>query len=380
MAEEQTQTLPKTLDNQLVEWRKKFDKEIPERVGLTFYTNEKGETEVEVYFADDNMWLNQATMAELFDVSVKTISEHIDNVYNVGELEKNPTFRKIRRVQIEGTRNVEREVNFYSLDMVISVGYRVNSHKATQFRKFATRVLHEYIQKGFVINDNRFKHGNKFDEAYFREMLERIREIRLSERRIYLKITDMFALASDYDKNSEISRRFFAFIQNQLHFAIAGGTASEIIFDRADKAKSNMGLTTWKYAPEGKILKTDVTIVKNYLAENELKRLALVVSAFLDMAELRAEQHLPTTMQQWIEFMNGFMKLNNFPILTGLGKISKEQADEKALTEYTEFRIVQDRNYIGDFEKMMKLTETCNEVMFATTSQTLQTTDKSIDP
>ena len=351
------QDLPKTIDNQLVEWRKKFNKEIPERVGLAFYTNEKGETEVEVYLADDNMWLSQATMAELFDVEEHTITYHIKEIFKSGELEEYPTTRKIRVVRNEGNRQVSREIQFYNLDVVISVGYRVNSFKATQFRKFATRILHEYIQKGFVINDDRFKNGSKFDESYFREMLERIREIRLSERRIYLKITDIFALSSDYDKNSEIARHFFAFIQNQLHFAVSGNTAAEIIFNRADHAKDNMGLTTWKYAPDGKILKTDVTVAKNYLDENELKRLALVVSAFLDMAELRAEQRLPTTMQQWIEFMNGFMKLNSFPVLEGLGKISKEQADEKALTEYTEFRIVQDRNYIGDFERMMQLVE-----------------------
>ncbi|MDR1679234.1 MAG: virulence RhuM family protein [Prevotellaceae bacterium] len=348
---------PQTLDNQLVEWRQKFAKEIPERAGLVFYTNEKGKTEVEVYFADENMWLSQATMAELFEVDFRTISEHIANIYKSGELELNPTLRKIRRVQIEGKRTVEREVNFYNLDMVISVGYRVNSYKATQFRKFATRILHEYIQKGFVINDNRFKNGNKFDEAYFREMLERIREIRLSERRIYLKVTDIFALSSDYDRNSEIARHFFAFIQNQLHFAITGGTAAEIIYDRADKTKENMGLTTWKYAPDGKILKTDVTVAKNYLEDKELKRLALVVSAFLDIAELRAEQQLPTTMQQWIEFMNNYLQLNSLPVLKGLGTKSKEQADEKALAEYAEFRIIQDRNYIGDFERMMQQIE-----------------------
>jgi hypothetical protein len=350
----QNNTLPQTLDNQLVEWRKKFAKEIPERVGLAFYTNEKGETEVEVYFADDNMWLCRETMGQLFEIDPRTISNHIINIYKSGELDENPTRRKIRRVQIEGSRQVERDIDFYNLDLVISVGYRVNSYKATQFRKFATRILHEYIQKGFVINDNRFKSGNKFDESYFREMLERIREIRLSERRIYLKITDIFALSSDYEKNSEIARHFFAFIQNQLHFSIAGGTAAEIIYDRADKTKENMGLTTWKYAPDGKILRTDVTVAKNYLAETELKRLALVVSAFLDMAELRAEQHLPTTMQQWIEFMNGYLKLNNLPVLNGLGTKSKEQADEKALSEYADFRVIQDRNYVGDFEKMMK--------------------------
>ena len=357
MVKKQIQHLPKTIDSQLIEWRKKFNKEIPERVGLAFYTNEKGETEVEVYFVDDNMWLSQQVMSELFDVEEHTITYHIKEIFKSGELEENPTTRKIRVVRNEGNRQVNREIQFYNLDIVISVGYRVNSFKATQFRKFATRILHEYIQKGFVINDDRFKYGSKFDESYFREMLERIREIRLSERRIYLKITDIFALASDYDKNSEIAKRFFAFIQNQLHFAIAGGTAAEIIFDRSDKTKNNMGLTTWKCAPDGKILKTDVTIAKNYLKENELKRLALIVSAFLDMAELRAEQRLPTSMQQWIEFMNGFLKLNNFPVLESFGKITKEQADEKALLEYAEFRVVQDKNYIGDFEKMMKAIE-----------------------
>jgi hypothetical protein len=254
---------------------------MPERVGLAFYTNEKGETEVEVYFADDNMWLIRETMGQLFDVDPRTISDHITNIYRSGELDENLTRRKIRRVQTEGARQVGRDIDFYNLDLVISVGYRVNSVKATQFRKFATRVLREYIQMGFVINDDRFKNGNKFDESYFREMLERIREIRLSKRRIYLKITDIFALASDYDGNSTIARHFFAFIQNQLHFAVAGGTAAEIIYDRADKNKENMGLQTWKYAPDGKILRTDVTVAENYLEELELKRLALAVSAFL---------------------------------------------------------------------------------------------------
>ncbi|GHT11467.1 toxin Fic [Bacteroidia bacterium] len=348
--------LPKTIDAQIVEWRKKFSKEIPERVGLAFYTNEQGKTEVEVYFADDNMWLSRETMGQLFDVDPRTISDHITNIYQSGELDEIPTRRKIRRVQTEGNRQVGRDIDFYHLDLVISVGYRVNSLKATQFRKFATRVLHEYIQKGFVINDDRFKNGHKFDESYFREMLERIREIRLSERRIYLKITDIFSLASDYDKNSVIARHFFAFIQNQLHYAVAGGTAAEIIYNRADNTKDNMGLQTWKYAPEGKILRTDVTIAKNYLEETELKRLALVVSAFLDMAEMRAERQLPTTMEQWIEFMGGFLQLSDYPIFEGLGKISKEQADEKALAEYAEFRVIQDRNYVSDFEKLVKYT------------------------
>jgi hypothetical protein len=204
------------------------------------------------------------------------------------------------------------------------------------------------------MNDDRFKNGSKFDEPYFQEMLERVREIRLSERRIYLKITDIFALASDYDKNSEIARYFFAFIQNQLHFAIAGGTAAEIIYNRADKTKNNMGLTSWKYSPDGKILKTDVTIAKNYLAEDELKSLALVVSAFLDVAEMRAKRHLPTSMQQWIEIMNSFLQLYEYPILQGLGSVSKEEADEKALSEYADFRVIQDKNYKNDFEKLIE--------------------------
>jgi hypothetical protein len=300
------------------------------------------------------MWLSQGTMAELFDVEEHTITYHIKEIYRSGELEENPTARKIRVVRNEGSRQVNREILFYNLDLVISVGYRVNSVKATQFRKFATRVLHEYIRKGFVINDDRFKKGNKFDESYFREMLERIREIRLSERRIYLKITGLFALASDYDRNSTIARHFFAFIQNQLHFAVAGGTAAGIIYKRADKSNENMGLRTWKYAPDGKILRTDVTVAESYLEETELKRLALVVSAFLDMAEMRAERKLPTTMEQWIEFMGGFLKLNDYPVLQGLGKVSKEQADEKALAEYSEFRVIQDRNYVSDFERLMK--------------------------
>jgi hypothetical protein len=349
--------LPKTIDDQLAEWRKKFSKEIPERVGLSFYTDDKGNVEVEVYFADDNMWMSQQIMSNLFDVEEHTITYHLSEIYKSSELEEFSTTRKIRVVRNEGKRNVNREIRFYNLDAVISVGYRVNSLKATQFRKFATRVLHEYIQKGFIINDDRFKNGSKFDESYFREMLERICEIRLSKRRIYLKITDIFALASDYDKNSVIARHFFAFIQNQLHFAVAGGTAAELIYDRADKTKDNMGLQTWKYAPEGKILRTDVIVAKNYLEETEIKRLALVVSAFLDMAEIRAERQLPTTMEQWIEFMSGFLKLNDYPMLEGLGKISKEQADKKTLTEYAEFRVIQDRNYVSDFEKLVKQIE-----------------------
>ncbi len=346
------------LDNQLIEWRNKFNKEIPERVGLAFYTKDSGDVEVEVYMADDNMWMSQQIMSQLFDVEENTITYHLGGIYDSEELKKEATTRKIRVVRTEGERQVEREIQFYSLDAVISVGYRVNSIKATQFRKFATRILHEYIQKGYVLNDERFKQGRKFDEAYFKEMLERIRDIRLSERRIYLQLADIFALASDYDKSSIITKEFFAFIQNKLHFAVAGGTAAEIIYERADSTKEYMGLTSWAHQPNGKIYKTDVTIAKNYLTGTELQELRLAVSAFLDLAEMRANRHLPTTMQDWIGFMSGYLDLNGYSVLQGLGQVSKEQADNKAIAEYEKFRPIQDKQYISDFEKLLRIERT----------------------
>src|SRR3990167_6934068 len=342
------------IDQQLINWRKQFNKEIPERVGLAFYTNDKGEVEIEVYMTDESMWMSQQVMAELFGIEENTITYHIQEIYKSGELEDSSTTRKIRVVRQEGKRQINREIQFYNLDMVISVGYRVNSIKATQFRKFATRILHEYIQKGYVLNDDRFKQGRKFDDGYFKEMLERIRDIRLSERRLYLQITDIFALASDYDKDNIFTKEFFALIQNKLHFAVAGGTAAEIIYERVDASKENIGLTSWAHSPNGKIYKTDVTVAKNYLKEEELHRLRLAVSAFLDLAEMRAERQLPTTMQDWITFMSGYLDLSGYPVLEGLGKISKDQADEKALNEYSRYRVIHDRNYKNDFEKMIK--------------------------
>lgn len=348
----------KEFDGQLIDWRNKNLSAIPERVGLAFYTKDNGDVEIEVYMADENMWMSQQIMAELFGVEENTINYHIKEIYKSGELDENDsTTRKIRVVRTEGSRTVKRDIQFYNLDVAISVGYRVNSIKATQFRKFATRILHEYIQKGYVLNDIRFKQGNKFDDAYFEEMLERIRDIRLSERRIYLKITDIFALASDYDKNSLIAKTFFAFIQNQLHFAISGKTAAELIYTRADSTKEHMGLTTWAHAPNGKIYKTDITIGKNYLNEEELHQLRNAVSAFLDIAQLRAERKLPTSMQDWIGFMENYLNLNEFPVLKGLGKISKEQADEKAISEYEKFRPIQDANYVSDFDRELEQLE-----------------------
>jgi len=346
---------PKEIDQQLMDWRKQFNKEIPERVGLAFYTNDAGDVEIEVYMADDNMWMSQQIMADLFDVAEHTITYHIGEIFKSGELDEVATTRKIRVVRTEGPRQVNREIQFYNLDLVISVGYRVNSIKATQFRKFATRVLHEYLQKGFVLNDDRFKQGRKFDDVYFNEMLERIRDIRLTERRLYLQITDIFALASDYDKNSPITKTFFAFIQNQLHFAITGGTAAEIIKNRSDANKEHMGLTSWAHSPDGKIYKTDVTVAKNYLNVEEIHRLRLAVSAFLDIAQMRAERQLPTTMQDWIGFMSSYLDLNGFPVLEGLGTISKVEADEKAILEYEAFRVKQDRTFVSDFEQLLSI-------------------------
>lgn len=343
------------MDQQLSEWRKQFNQEIPERVGLAFYTNDAGEVEIEVYLADESMWMSQQIMAELFDIEENTVTYHIGEIFKSDELDENRTTRKIRVVRQEGIRQVNREIQFYNLDVVISVGYRVNSIKATQFRKFATRVLHEYLQKGYVLNDNRFKHGRKFDEAYFKEMLERIRDIRLSERRIYLQITDIFALASDYDKDSSITNEFFAFIQNKLHYAITGETAAEIIFNRVDSQKDHLGLTSWAHSPDGKVYKTDVTVAKNYLNNDELHQLRLAVSTFLDMAQMRAERNLPTTMQDWIGFMSSYLDLNGFPMLEGLGKVSREKAHQKAFAEYEDFRIKQDQEYISDFEKLISI-------------------------
>ncbi len=346
-----------TIDNQLAQWRKESAVEVPERAGLAFYSKENGEIEVEVYLADENMWMSQQVMAQLFGVEEHTINYHLQEVHKSGELEENRTTRKIRVVRPEGKRVVNREIQFYNLDVVISVGYRVNSIQATQFRKFATRVLHEYIQKGYVLNDIRFKQGNKFDDAYYKEMLERIRDIRLSERRIHLQLADIFALAADYDKKSKITQNFFAFIQNKLHYAISGQTAAEIIYDRADAEQDNMGLTTWAHAPTGKIYKTDVTVAKNYLSEDELGSLRLAVTSFLDLAEMRAKRQLPTKMEDWIVFMSSYLDLNGFPVLEGCGKISGAVAEAKAEREYEKFRPIQDRKYVSDFESLLMLME-----------------------
>jgi len=316
-----------------------------------FFTTPDGKINIEVWYAGETIWLTQKRMAELFDVEVPTINEHLKNIYQTQELSEDSTIRKFRTVQKEGNRDVSREMTFYNLDAIISVGYRVNYVQATSFRKWATQVLHEYMIKGFAMDDERLKNGTHFGKDYFNELLERIREIRMSERRLYLQITDIFALAIDYDTKSELVREFFAFIQNKLHYAITGKTAAEIIYGRADKDAPSMGLSNWKLAPEGKILRTDVTVAKNYLNEEELHSLRLAVTAFLDIAQARAERQIPTDMREWLRIMDGYLDLGAYPKLQGAGRISKKDAERKALDEYSEFRIKQDKEFIGDFEK-----------------------------
>ena len=280
------------------------------------------------------------------------ITKHLGNIYEEEELSREETCSKKEQVQIEGNREVKRNLDFYNLDAIIAVGYRVNSKKATKFRQWATKTLKEYITKGFVLNDDMLKNGKPFGKDYFDELLERIREIRASERRVYQKITDVFEQCSyDYDKNSEITRSFYSFVQNKLHFAVTGQTAAELIYDRADAKKATMGLTTWKNAPNGKILKRDIVVAKNYLNEKELSLLNRLVTMFIDYAELMAEDEVLMSMQDWVDITNQFLSNNRRKVLDDNGKISHEQAIEKAAKEYDIFRVRQDQEYVSEFDK-----------------------------
>ena len=331
-------------------------KNLPEkRSNFLLYTSQTGKINIDVVLFDETVWLTQKAMGELFGVAKSTISEHMKNIYESEELTKESTVRKIRTVQFEGNREVSRNLEFYNLDAIISVGYRVNSFQATQFRIWATKTLKEYMIKGFVLDDERLKQGGKFfGKDYFDELLERIREIRASERRFYQKITDIYALSVDYDKNSPLTREFFATVQNKLHWAITGKTAAEIIYSSSDAKQIFMGLKTWKNAPDGKILKSDVNIAKNFLNEKHIKELERIISAYLDLAENRAEKQILMKMTDWIEFLNKFLELSNYPILTDKGQISKLEAKLKAEQEYETFRKIQDKNYISDFDKEIK--------------------------
>lgn len=321
---------------------------------LILYSSPDGNTKVSVTYEDETFWLSQKRMAELFGVDVRTVSEHLQNIYTSGELLSERTIRKFRIVQLEGKREVSREVDFYDLDAIIAVGYRVNSYQATRFRIWATQTLREFIIKGFVLDDERLKQGKHFGKDYFDELLERIREIRASERRFYQKITDLYALSADYDKDSIITKEFFATVQNKLHWAVSGKTAAELIYDSVDAEKLYMGLKTWKNAPAGKILRSDVDTAKNYLSEEHIKELNGLVSAYLDLAENRTQRQILMRMTDWIKFLDQFLDLSNYPILQDKGKISALKAKLKAEEEYEKYRKIQDREYVSDFDREVK--------------------------
>lgn len=307
---------------------------------------------VNVIFKEDIFWMTQKAMADLFGCTTDNISLHLKNIYKEEELDENETTEFFSVVQNEGQRNVKRKVKCYNLDAIIAVGYRINSKKATRFRQWATKTLKEYITKGFVLNDDMLKNGKPFGKDYFDELLERIREIRASERRAYQKITDVFEQCSyDYDKNSEVTKKFYSFVQNKLHFAVTGKTAAELIYERANSEQPAMGLTTWKDAPNGKILKRDIGIAKNYLNEKELSRLNRLVTMFIDYAELMAEDEILMSMQDWVEQTNQFLINNRQKVLDGKGKISHDAAMQKAEKEYEVFRVKQDREYISEFDR-----------------------------
>ena len=318
---------------------------------ILFYQTSERNISVEVTYIDESFWLTQKAIAELFGVESHTITYHLKEIFKAQELDEISTTRKIRAVQKEGNRNVSREIDFYNLDAIIAVGYRVNSKQATHFRIWATKTLKEFIIKGFVLNDEMLKNGNSFGKDYFEELLGKIREIRSSERRFYQKITDIYSLAADYEKGALETKTFFASVQNKLHWAITGKTAAEIIYSQADAEKIYMGLTTWKDAPDGKIQKTDVVIAKNYLSESHIQELNRIVSAYLDLAENNAKRQLLMKMEDWSTFLNNFLQLSNYPILLDKGKITELEAKIKAESEFDKFRIIQDREYLSDFDK-----------------------------
>lgn len=325
---------------------------------IVLYTSPDGTGRVEVYFEDETFWLSQRRMADLFGVEVQTVNYHLKEVFESGELDPGATIRKIRIVQTEGDRRVERDLDHYSLDAIIAVGYRVNSRQATQFRIWATATLKEFVVKGFVLDDERLKLNKRFGKDYFDELLERIREIRASERRFYLKITDLYEQASiDYDPKAEVTKTFFAIVQNKLHWAVSGKTAAEIIANRADANKPSMGLTSWKNAPHGKVLKGDIGTAKNYLIEKEIKELDRIVEQYLLYAEGLAERHVPMKMADWVERLDAFLQFNEYEVLTNPGQVSAEVAKRLAEEQYERFRVRQDEAFESDFEREVKRIE-----------------------
>ncbi len=322
-------------------------------IQFLLYNTPDENIKVNVIVKDETLWLTQKAMAELFECTPDNISLHLKNIYKEGELEEQATAEEISVVQKEGKRDVKRKTKFYNLDAIISVGYRVNSQKATKFRIWATGILKEYIQKGFVLDDERLKQGNTaFGKDYFRELLERIRSIRASERRIWQQITDIFAECSiDYDPKSQTTRQFYAMVQNKFHYAIAGQTAAEIVYNSADHTKENMGLTTWKYAPDGRILKSDVTVAKNYLPEEQIRRLERAIIGYFDYIEDLVERENTFTMEEFAASVNEFLAFRRYKILKDNGRISRRQAEEKAAAEYNEFNKTQ--KIVSDFDKLI---------------------------
>lgn len=326
---------------------------------LIFYSTPQGNVKVEVVFESETFWLSQKRMAELFGVDVRTVNEHLKNIFKSGELTEDSVIRNFRTTATDGKNY---DTKFYILDAILAVGYRVNSSEATEFRIWATKILKEFITKGFVLDDERLKQGKNFGKDYFDELLERIREIRASERRFYQKITDLYALSADYTKDSTTTQDFFASVQNKLHWAITGKTAAEIIYTEADATKIYMGLKTWKQAPQGKILKSDVSVAKNYLNEAHIEELNRIVSAYLDLAENNAKRSQLMYMKDWSKFLTDFLQLSNYPILKDKGKLTMLEAKLKADGEFEKYRVIQDREYESDFDKAVKkISETKSE-------------------
>ncbi|RLA06926.1 MAG: cell filamentation protein Fic [Gammaproteobacteria bacterium] len=320
---------------------------------LIFVNQNKSEG-IEVRVENGTIWLTQKLMAELFEVDISTINEHIKNIYKKNELDKKSTIGNFPIVQKEGVRDVNRVITFYNLEVIISVGFRTNSNRAIQFRQWATKILKQFAIKGFVIDKKRLENGAFLDENYFDELLAEIREIRLSERNLYQKITDIYVTSLDYNKNTKTTKDFFSKVQNKLHYGIHGHTAAELIHKRTDSEKEKMGLTSWKNSPDGKIIKTDVVIAKNYLKKEELESFGLVVSAYLDLAEDRAKRKIPMTMQDWAKRLDLFLEYDERDILKDAGRITSEIAKDKAYSEFEKYRIVQDRLFQSDFDKEMK--------------------------
>lgn len=334
------------------------DKLIGNEKNILFYNDEEGNTKVEVLLENEDVWLNTEALSTLFNIDRSGIVKHINNIYRDEELEEKSTCAKIAQVQKEGTRNVKRFYPYYNLDMIISIGFRVNSKKAIKFRTWANKIIKDYMVQGFALNDERFMKARKADQEYFKRLLERIKLIRTSERMFYQKITDIFAECSiDYDKYSDMAITFYKAIQNKFHFAITGQTAAEIVYNRVDANKDNMGLKTWENSPDGKILKSDVIIAKNYLDEKEIKNLNNLVNLFLDIAENNAERNIAMYMNDWKNEVENALRVFHYDILERKGKISHKQAKDKAESEYEKYKVIQDNNYVSDFDRLLNETK-----------------------